>query len=555
MAVWYVDLEGGSNSNTGASWAQALLNTQGIPTASLALGDEIRIAKSADPVLVGDATWTDGSTTVTLSETPTGLDTTFLVSRTSAAYWGEWPWHTVASVVGTTVTLNRKYRGPSGTFALYKRLPIRPTPISEGTVYLGFGATGNTSVLYSSDPGVGASHWTLSGGWDTSSNTRTGQTFVDGQTKEGVFFRVATYHLDISHLSFCRFGDHALAGTTSIRGVVEFDNILEGGHTNYVYGSGNNGTGDRRGSITINVTAGATGDGLHVHTSWNNVVTVNKIFDNTATGISQNNDYPSQSGGEYYIGETAYNGTYGIGGTGPTFNFVKDHVMVVEHAHHNTTGGVAAECTGANTWRITRANNNGTDLKFDGAWAAPGEDEYGDPIPQTDLDNETYKQTVIGSTLESTTQISNNASYPENPFLVDIQGVTIQQAPITGGVRLSGYCGADETIEVTGTGATIGTVTYPVDGTWQCDLTSIESGTHTFTADDGTYDASTDVVQPYIFQPTAASMSLAAGEPTVALLSAGRFKINGSAVPFKAWTGSEWKEASLRIWNGSEFVV
>lgn len=68
MAIWYIDHENGSSSNNGTSWAQAWKWIDDASTANgVNAGDEIRIAKSPDPVSLGNATWTNDSYIVTLA--------------------------------------------------------------------------------------------------------------------------------------------------------------------------------------------------------------------------------------------------------------------------------------------------------------------------------------------------------------------------------------------------------------------------------------------------------------------------------------------------------
>lgn len=73
MATFYLDFENGNDSNSGADWANAWLTiTSGATAARIAPGDTIKIAKTADPVSLGqNATFTDGSQTVTLTSAVT----------------------------------------------------------------------------------------------------------------------------------------------------------------------------------------------------------------------------------------------------------------------------------------------------------------------------------------------------------------------------------------------------------------------------------------------------------------------------------------------------
>jgi hypothetical protein len=65
MAIWYVDPVNGNDANAGSSFALRKKTVTSAVTAS-ATSDTIRVMKSADPTLVGNATWTTGSKTVTL---------------------------------------------------------------------------------------------------------------------------------------------------------------------------------------------------------------------------------------------------------------------------------------------------------------------------------------------------------------------------------------------------------------------------------------------------------------------------------------------------------
>ena len=57
MAVLYVDLENGNNSNNGTSFATRKKSIESASTAAAA-GDEIRVMGNEPPVLLGNATWT-----------------------------------------------------------------------------------------------------------------------------------------------------------------------------------------------------------------------------------------------------------------------------------------------------------------------------------------------------------------------------------------------------------------------------------------------------------------------------------------------------------------
>jgi hypothetical protein len=71
MTIWYLDPEGGNDSNNGQSFANRKLTVQSITAAAVAAGDEIRCIASVDPWSVGNATWTDNSASITLAAAQT----------------------------------------------------------------------------------------------------------------------------------------------------------------------------------------------------------------------------------------------------------------------------------------------------------------------------------------------------------------------------------------------------------------------------------------------------------------------------------------------------
>ncbi len=65
-STWFLDLVGGNDGNSGASYAQRMKTFSALAAKAIAAGDLIKVAKSGDPVSIGTATWTDGSPNVTI---------------------------------------------------------------------------------------------------------------------------------------------------------------------------------------------------------------------------------------------------------------------------------------------------------------------------------------------------------------------------------------------------------------------------------------------------------------------------------------------------------
>jgi len=68
MAIFHINHTNGDNENDGSSWALAWKNLRdGATAARIAPGDIIKIAKTPDPTLVGNGTWTNLSRVITLA--------------------------------------------------------------------------------------------------------------------------------------------------------------------------------------------------------------------------------------------------------------------------------------------------------------------------------------------------------------------------------------------------------------------------------------------------------------------------------------------------------
>jgi len=120
MATFYLDFENGNDASAGTSWATAWKTiTNGATAARIAPGDEIRMAKSPNSVSIGNATWTEGSETVTLATAQTttidncevawtagvGGDTT--VTRTAATTAGRQGTYSMRFALDGTPQTNR----------------------------------------------------------------------------------------------------------------------------------------------------------------------------------------------------------------------------------------------------------------------------------------------------------------------------------------------------------------------------------------------------------------------------------------------------------------
>lgn len=103
MAIYFVDPENGNDGNTGLSFAQ---RKRSITAITPAAGDSIKVIGSLAPTLIGSATWTNQSKTVTV---PANL--TANIDR------GESAWTAAANVTATT-SATRKEGATSSSLAI-----------------------------------------------------------------------------------------------------------------------------------------------------------------------------------------------------------------------------------------------------------------------------------------------------------------------------------------------------------------------------------------------------------------------------------------------------
>jgi hypothetical protein len=97
-SIFYLDYVNGNDANDGSTWALAWKTiTSGATAARIAPGDIIRIAKSPAPTLIGNATWTNLSKTVTLA-----------TAQTATIELCETAWTASANVTATTSTTRKE---------------------------------------------------------------------------------------------------------------------------------------------------------------------------------------------------------------------------------------------------------------------------------------------------------------------------------------------------------------------------------------------------------------------------------------------------------------
>jgi len=107
MATYHVDLVNGNDASAGTSWGTAWKTWANGPTAArIAPGDTIKFAKTPNDVSIGNCTWTNNSTTVSI---PTGL---YKEVQQASSAW------TASANVTTSTSATRKLGTTSSNFAV-----------------------------------------------------------------------------------------------------------------------------------------------------------------------------------------------------------------------------------------------------------------------------------------------------------------------------------------------------------------------------------------------------------------------------------------------------
>jgi hypothetical protein len=224
-AVYYVDFENGNDTTGdgtyGTPWATIeKCTTSGATTG----GDECRVAKHTPTALSGTLTFTNQSKAV-----PTSVDLTGTVS--AGDYVGlnatDESWWRVASLTSSEITLDYEYWGP-GTAVASTGYLANYTMLS-GDVDMENSGTSTASRII------------VSGGWDLSTQTQDGMTFLSNY---GQNFYIVSFNGE-SYIEFSDFvllaansASYSKMETTSAAGL-KFDNLIQ---VNYSFSIASSGT-------------------------------------------------------------------------------------------------------------------------------------------------------------------------------------------------------------------------------------------------------------------------------------------------------------------------
>ena len=165
MAIVYCSWATG-NDTTGTGTAANPYKTITKASTSRSAGDEVRVEKSPDPTaLTGTTAWTLNGTTVT--GTGTLFTTELVIGDFISAPDGNW-YEVITITSNTSATLYKKYPSATASGHSSQKLGITDT---------GAAATSTTQIQAVSSSGNSSAFLYISGGWDLSTETQTGQTW------------------------------------------------------------------------------------------------------------------------------------------------------------------------------------------------------------------------------------------------------------------------------------------------------------------------------------------------------------------------------------------
>ena len=164
MAIVYCSWATG-NDTTGTGTAANPFKTITKASTSRSAGDEVRVAKSPDPTaLTGTTAWTLNGTTVT--GTGTLFTSELAIGDFISAPDGNW-YEVITIGSNTSATLYKQYPSASASGHSSQKLGVTST-----------GAGANYSAVQTvSSSGSASAYLYISGGWDLSTETQTGQTW------------------------------------------------------------------------------------------------------------------------------------------------------------------------------------------------------------------------------------------------------------------------------------------------------------------------------------------------------------------------------------------
>ena len=294
MAIVYCSWATGSDT-TGDGSAGNPYQTITKASTSRTAGDEVRVEKSPDPTaLTGTTAWTLNGTSVT--GTNTLFTSELAIGDFISAPDGNW-YEVITISSNTSATLYKKYPSASASGHSSQKLGVTDTGA----------ASSSTQVQVVSSSGNSSAFLYISGGWDLSTETQTGQTWF--RQMHGTFANRYGYGLymtgksytNLDKLNFLRYNYGIYYNNSSSNNTITSATCNSNNSGIYYSGSSNN-------TITSATCNSNGGYGIYYYNSSNNTITSATCNSNSLYGIYYNNS----SNNTIYALSTTGNTTAGI---------------------------------------------------------------------------------------------------------------------------------------------------------------------------------------------------------------------------------------------------
>ena len=295
MAIVYCSWATGDDTN-GTGTAANPYKTITKASTSRTAGDEVRVAKSPDPTaLTGTTAWTLNGTTVT------GTDTLFTTELAIGDFISapDGGWYEVITIGSdTSATLKAKYPSASASGHASQKLGVTDT---------GPAAASTTQIQVVSSSGNSSNFLYISGGWDLSTQTQTGQTWFRQMhgtfsTRNGYgLYMTGKSYTNLDKLNFLRYS-YGIYYSGSNNNTITSATCNSNNSNGISYGSSSNNT------IT-SATCNSNSYGIYYSGSNNNnTITSATCNSNNTSGIY----YGSSSSNNTITSATCNSNSYGI---------------------------------------------------------------------------------------------------------------------------------------------------------------------------------------------------------------------------------------------------
>ena len=342
------------NDTTGTGTAANPYKTITKASASRTAGDEVRVAKSPDPTaLTGTTAWTLNGTTVT--GTGTLFTTELAIGDFISAPDGGW-YEVITLTSNTSATLYKQY--PSATASGHSSQKL-------GVTDTGAASSSSSQVQAVNSSGDSSAFLYISGGWDLSTETQTGQTWFRQMhgtfnTRNGYgLYMTGKSYTNLDKLNFLRYNYGIYYNSSNNNNIISVTCNSNGTGIYYYLGSSGN-------NITSATCNSNNNYGFYYGNSNNNTITSATCNSNNYGiyygGISSNNTITSatcnsnNSYGIFYYGSCSSNNI-----TSVTCNLNNSYGIYYSGSSNNNI--TSATCN-SNSYGIYYYNNSSNNIIY-----------------------------------------------------------------------------------------------------------------------------------------------------------------------------------------------